>query len=217
MKDPAQHYWSLRLAALKKRLEANNFKVYVAQDASAAGKLVLEEILPALKPKLISWGGSMTFVETGLYHALKERKGTEILDTYDQKISAKAMLERRRQGLLADVYFTGVNALTECGQLVNLDMYGNRVAALTFGPRHVVALAGRNKIVGDLDDALFRIKNYAAPTNTLRLDKKTPCVKTGFCEDCVSPDRICNTWTITEKSLPKGRIKVVLINQDIGL
>jgi MinD superfamily P-loop ATPase len=81
----------------------------------------------------------------------------------------------------------------------------------------VILLIGRNKVVTDLEDAMNRIKNYAAPTNAMRLDKKTPCVKTSYCEECKSPDRICNVWTITEKSYPKGRIKIVLINQDLGL
>jgi hypothetical protein len=100
--------------------------------------------------------------------------------------------------------------------LVNLDMIGNRVAGLTFGPKNVVVIVGRNKIVHSLEDAFLRVKEYAAPVNTMRLDKKTPCVKTGRCEDCKSPDRICNTWTITEKSFPKGRVKVVLVNADMG-
>ena len=96
-------------------------------------------------------------------------------------------------------------------------MTGNRVAGITFGPRNVIILAGRNKVVPDLEDAMLRVKNYAAPANAMRLDKKTPCVKTSICEECRSPERICNTWTITEKSFPKGRIKVVLINEDLGL
>ena len=95
-------------------------------------------------------------------------------------------------------------------------MYGNRVAGIAFGPKHVIIMVGRNKIVPDLEEAMFRIKNYAAPVNTMRLDKKTPCARTSCCEDCKSPDRICNTWTITEKSFPKGRIKIVLINEDLG-
>jgi hypothetical protein len=96
-------------------------------------------------------------------------------------------------------------------------MLGNRVASLTFGPRNVIVLVSINKIVPDLEDAMFRIKNYAAPINAARLDKKTPCVKTAFCEECKSPDRICNTWTITEKSFPKGRVKIVLIKESLGL
>jgi len=80
----------------------------------------------------------------------------------------------------------------------------------------VVVLVGRNKIVADLEGAMSRIKNYAAPVNAMRLGKKTPCVKSSFCEECKGPDRICNTWIITEKSFPKGRIKVVLINEGLG-
>ena len=99
---------------------------------------------------------------------------------------------------------------------VNLDMYGNRIAGITFGPNHVLILVGRNKIVADIEEAVSRIKNYTAPVNAMRLDKKTPCVKSAYCEECKSPDRICNTWTITEKSFPKGRVKVVLINEDLG-
>jgi len=117
---------------------------------------------------------------------------------------------------MVDLFFTGTNAITEDGILVNLDMYGNRVAALTFGPKYVVVLSGRNKIVSDIDDAMFRIKDYAAPVNAMRLNKKTPCVETSRCQECNSPDRICNTWTITQKSFPKGRIKVILINDDLG-
>ena len=107
--------------------------------------------------------------------------------------------------------------MTEEGQLVNLDMIGNRIGALTFGPKSVVVLVGRNKIVADVEEAMYRIKNFVAPANAMRLDMKTPCVKTSYCEECSSPKRICNTWTITEKSFPKGRVKVVLINEELGL
>jgi hypothetical protein len=140
----------------------------------------------------------------------------KVLDTYDKNISREEGLERRRQALLADLFICGTNAITDSGKLVNLDMIGNRVAALTFGPKHVIVLAGRNKIVEDVDAAVARIKNFAAPVNTRRLDKKTPCVATSYCQDCNSPDRICNVWTITEKCFPKGRVKVILINDDLG-
>jgi len=116
-----------------------------------------------------------------------------------------------------DLFVTGTNAVTETGMLVNLDMIGNRVAALTFGPKSVIVLAGRNKIVPDLEEAMMRVKNFAAPANVMRLGMKTPCAKTSYCEECKSKDRICNSWAITEKSFPKGRIKIVLINEDLGL
>jgi hypothetical protein len=158
----------------------------------------------------------MTFTSTGLYDQLKSRTDIKILDTYVKGLSREDSLERRRQALLTDLFFTGTNAITESGKLVNLDMIGNRVGALAFGPKHVIVLAGRNKIVADVDAAVQRIRNYAAPVNTRRLDKKTPCAATFACQDCSSPDRICNTWVITEKSFPENRIKVVLINEDLG-
>ncbi|MGB5987071.1 MAG: lactate utilization protein, partial [Desulfobacterales bacterium] len=173
-------------------------------------------IWPKVNPTSVSWGGSMTFVATGLYEEIKDRDDLTVIDTFDKSLAMAEMLERRRQSLLVDLFITGTNAVTEQGDLVNLDMIGNRVAALTFGPRHVIVLVGRNKLVPDLEGAMQRIKEYAAPVNVLRLDKKNPCLKTGFCHDCSSPERICNSWAITEKSFPKDRVNVVLINEDLG-
>lgn len=216
MRNAIENYWKNRLENLKTTLEENNFDAYVANDTDSAYQIVMTEILPKLDIKTISWGGSVTFVETGLYKQLASETKYTVIDTYDKSLTPEASIERRRESLLSDLFITGTNAVTEDGWLVNLDMIGNRVAGITFGPKNVIILVGRNKIVPDLDDAMVRIKNYAAPVNTMRLDKKTPCAKTGFCEDCKSPDRICNHWTITEKSFPKGRIKVVLINADLG-
>jgi len=216
MENPIENYWKARLTELKETLTENNFEVFVAENTDEAKSIVLEKIIPEIAPKSISWGGSLTFVATGLYDILKNKHDLNVLDTYDKALPPEESLERRRQSLLVDLFITGSNAVTESGQLVNLDMFGNRVGALTFGPKNVIILVGRNKIVPDLDEAMFRIKNYAAPVNTMRLDKKTPCAKTSFCEDCKSPDRICNTWTITEKSFPKKRVKIILINKDLG-
>jgi L-lactate utilization protein LutB len=217
MDKPIEQFWKIRLAEVKTNLEGNNFEVFLADDAAMAQQIVLEDILPATGARRISWGGSMTFVTTGLYELLKGRPDLEIIDTFDKTIAPVQMLERRRQALLADLFFTGSNAITEQGVLVNLDSIGNRVAAITFGPKNVVILAGRNKIVSDLEEAMYKVKNQTAPINAMRLDKRTPCVKTSFCEDCKSPDRICNHWTITEKSSPKGRVKVVLVNEVLGI
>jgi L-lactate utilization protein LutB len=216
MDKPIENYWQTRLADLKNELEDNNFEVYMADNGSEAKRIVLEEILPKTGPKSVSWGGSMTFLATGLYEAIKEDSGIEILDTFDRSISPEEMIERRRQALLVDLFITGTNAVTESGQLVNLDMIGNRIGGITFGPKSVVILVGRNKIVPDLDEAMARIKDYVAPVNAMRLDIKTPCLKTSYCDECNSPQRICNTWAITEKCFPKGRVKIVLINEDLG-
>jgi len=217
MEKPVENYWALRLNSLKEALEANNFAVYIAENGESARKIVRDEILPKSGARSVSWGGSMTVVQTGVYDDMKAAEGIEVLDTYEKGIDPAAMLERRRRSLLVDLFITGTNAVTETGKLVNLDMTGNRVAGITFGPRNVVILVGRNKVVPDIEDAMLRIKNYAAPANAMRLDKKTPCMKTSVCEECAGPDRICNTWTITEKSFPKGRVKIILINEDFGL
>ncbi|MBC8457972.1 MAG: lactate utilization protein [Deltaproteobacteria bacterium] len=217
MDKPFEKYWQDRLGDLKKELESNNFEVFLADNSAQAKELVLKEILPKTGAKSVSWGGSMTFIDTGLYEAIKADPDLEVLDTYDKNLSAEEKINVRRKAILVDLFITGTNAVTEAGQLVNLDMIGNRITAITFGPKNVIILVGRNKIVPDLDEAMFRIKNYTAPINAMRLNMKTPCIKTSYCEECNSPDRICNTWTITEKSFPKGRVKVVLINEDLGI
>jgi len=216
MEKPIENYWKGRLVGVKQALERNNFEAFLADNAAKAKEVVRKEILPKTGAQSVSWGGSLTFTSSGLYDAIKDHPDLEVLDVFDKERPDEQKAELRRQALLVDLFITGTNAVTETGKLVNLDMYGNRIAAITFGPKNVVILVGRNKIVPDVEEAMFRIKNYAAPINAMRLDKKTPCVKTSYCEDCKSPDRICNTWTITEKSFPRGRVKVVLINEDMG-
>ncbi len=216
MENPLTIFWQIKLEALKGVLEKNNFEVYIAHTGEDAQKIVLENILPQVAPETVSWGGSLTHIQTGIYAELKKRSDITILDTYDKSLSPSEAYELRRRSLLVDLFITGTNAVTERGRLVNLDMIGNRVAAITFGPRNVIIVVGRNKIVADVDEAIERIKTYAAPVNAMRLEKNTPCRKTGVCQNCKSPDRICNAWTISEKSFPKGRIKVILINEDLG-
>jgi L-lactate utilization protein LutB len=217
MDTPIGNYWQIRLTEVKGALEANSFEVFLAANRDEAKRIVLEEIVPRTGAKSCSWGGSMTIAAVGIYEALKNTQTMKVIDTFDRNLPAEEVLERRRQSLLVDLFITGTNAVTETGQLVNLDMIGNRIGGITFGPKQVVILVGRNKVVADLEEAMYRIKNYTAPANAMRLDRKTPCVKTSRCEECSSPERICNTWTITQKSWPKGRVKVVLINEDLGL
>ncbi len=216
MNDPIGNFWKMRLDELKVQLEKNNFGVFVVDTAAEAGKLVMENLLPASGAKTVSYGGSMTMKSAGLHDTLLQQENIEVIRPDEPGLSMEDKIERRRQGLLVDFYISGTNAITENGHLVNLDMIGNRVAAITFGPKNVVILVGRNKIVPDLEAAIYRIKEYASPVNAMRLDCKTPCVKTSHCEDCKSPGRICNSWVITEKSFPKGRINVVLINEELG-
>ncbi|MFO7716718.1 lactate utilization protein [Desulfosarcina sp.] len=218
MPAPIDTYWQLHLGKCKQALEKNNFEVFLAAGAQAAGAIFIDEILPGIKPKTVSWGDSLTLAASGVLEAIRADPAIRMIETFDPQASSQERWERRRQALLSDLFFTGSNAVTETGLLVNLDMVGNRVAGITFGPRHVVLFIGRNKIVPTVDEALRRVKNYAAPVNAIRhAGLKTPCMKTAVCTDCSSPDRICNTWCITEKSFPRGRIKVILIDQDLGL
>ena len=217
MEDYFNTYWNLRLNRCKKALENNNFEVFLADSPDDARYIFLDEIFPKTAVKSVSWGDSMSLYATGILEVMKQNPDLDVIETFDNTVPREEIIERRRQALLVDLFFTGTNAVTQDGMLVNLDMVGNRVGAITFGPRYVVIVAGRNKIVSDLDEAMTRIKNIAAPINAIRHRIKTPCVKTAVCMDCKSPDRICNTWTITEKSYPKGRIKILLINRDLGL
>jgi L-lactate utilization protein LutB len=212
-----EKYWGLRLNNCKEALEKNNFNAFIAQTPEDARQIVLERILPGLDIQSVSWGDSVTLYETGILQYFKKKSGIRFIETFSKKISREQSMARRREAILTDLFFTGTNAVIESGMLVNLDMIGNRVGGITFGPKHVVIAVGRNKIVPDLEAAMQRIKNFAAPANAIRHGKKTPCAKTSVCMDCSSPERICNIWTIHEKSHPQGRIKVILINQDLGL
>ncbi len=216
MIDPVAAYHAKKLEETAKALDHNGFAVNVVEDLVQAKSLVMNEIVAQVRPKTVSWGGSMTLAKSGIQEAIKALDGIEVLDTADKSLTREEMYALRRRALLTDLFFTGSNAVTATGKLVNLDMIGNRTSAIGFGPLHVAVLAGRNKICENVEAAKRRIKEYAAPVNAMRLDKKTPCVKTGRCQDCASPDRICNVWTVSEKSFPKGRIRVILINQDLG-
>ncbi|MBN2032090.1 MAG: lactate utilization protein [Deltaproteobacteria bacterium] len=211
-----KYYWEKRLDRLKQKLESNNFEVYLAASLSETKRIVQEEILTKTGAKKISWGGSKTATDIGIIQALMDDPALVFVDPFEKNIPMEESLKRRRQALLADLFITGSNAVTETGRLVNLDRTGNRIAAMTFGPKFVVLLIGRNKIVPDLEQAFCRIKEYAAPLVAMHIKAKTPCALSSYCEDCKSPDRVCNTWNIIEKSYPKGRIKVVLIIDEVG-
>ncbi|RKX69510.1 MAG: lactate utilization protein [Spirochaetes bacterium] len=217
MDNSVAEYGRIKLKKVKKALEGNRFEAYIAENAEEAGKLVLNTIVPSLGKGIVSWGGSVTVNGCGVKNWFFESPDWEVLDTKAKGLDASGILEVRRQALLSDLYFLGTNALTEDGVLVNLDMIGNRVAALTFGPKKVVVIVGRNKICADVFSAMERVKEYASPANCIRLGMKTPCIKSASCLDCSTDDRICNTWTLTEKSFPPGRTAVVLVNEDLGL
>jgi len=200
-----------------KQLEFNNFEVFYAKDIKSAKDIFENKILKTITFSNVSYADSITMRKTGVLEMLKDMDSIEFIETFSPDDPWETRINQRRKALTTDLFLTGTNAITEAGQLVNLDMIGNRVAAITFGPRNVVLFIGINKIVKDIDEAFKRIKTISAPLNAKRHENfKTPCQKTGVCNDCKSPQRICNTWTITEKSYPPKRIKIILIDEELG-
>ena len=163
----------------------------------------------------VSFGGSMTLEETGMLTALRHNSNIRLIDRATAK-SPEETKQMYHDALSADFYFMSTNAITVDGELVNIDGTGNRVAALIYGPENVIVLAGMNKVAANLDEALSRVHNTATPMNCHRLSKKTPCAITGTCANCLSPDCICNQVVVTRRSGIEGRIKVILIGEELG-
>ena len=181
-------------------LRRHRFEAEVVKDAEAAFAL-MKAVVEAENPQLVSFGDSMTMPD-----------GFDASKPYEER------LEIRRRALLSDLFITGVNAVTEQGTLHWLDKVGNRIAPVAFGPRKVIIVAGRNKIVADRDEAEERIRRIAAPQNVARHPGfRTPCAKTGVCADCNSQDRICNTRMEMLRCWPDKRVLVILIDEDSGL
>lgn len=162
----------------------------------------------------VTWGGSMTIRDMGLTKALHNKEGLDIWDR-DLASSREEAQEIYRRAFYADYYLSSVNAISEDGEIVNIDGNGNRVAALTWGPKHVVYIVGINKICQDLDAAVKRARSTAAPVNAQRFNLHTPCKADGVCHNCQSPDSICNYIWIQRLS-PNHRHTVILVAEDLG-
>jgi L-lactate utilization protein LutB len=196
-----------------KALENRCFEAWYFDQAAAAVEKVLALIPPG---DTVSWGGSLTVDGLGI-QGLLEKRGAKLIDR-DKAGSREERTELMRRALLCDTYLCGTNALSEDGQLVNIDGNGNRVAAMAFGPRQVIVVAGINKVVKTVEDALERARTIAAPLNAQRFPGlKTPCNETGSCANCLAADSICNYIVTTRRCNPPGRIKVILAGQDLGL
>lgn len=172
----------------------------------------IEELVDA--DSKVSFGGSMTLFETKVMEHLRSGR-YELLDRYKEGLTQKEIKEIFRESFFCDAYFTSTNAITETGELYNVDGNGNRVAAMLYGPDKVIVIAGVNKIVKDINEAIYRVENFAAPANAKRLDKKTPCTVAGKCMNCSSPERICREYTVIRKPIP-NRIFVLLLNEEYG-
>lgn len=195
-----------------KALSERGFEAYYCATKEEAKKQAA-----ALIPKgsSVSWGGSVAVDELGIKDEL--RGGNYTLLDRDTAKTPEERIEIMRRGLLCDVFLTGTNALSEDGQLVNVDGNGNRVAAMTFGPKSVIVVTGMNKITKTAEDAVTRARTVAAPINAQRFDGlETPCSRTGKCADCNSKDCICTYILTTRRSKPVGRIKVILVGEELG-
>lgn len=194
-----------------KGLQSRNMEGFYAETKEDALKLALE-LIPT--GSSVSWGGSMSIVEIGLKKAMRE--GDYIV--YDRD-AAKSPEERREVEIKTfgcDYFLASSNAVTEDGILVNIDGNSNRVAAIAYGPKHVLMIVGMNKITKDVDAAIYRARNEAATINAQRFPVNTPCKVTGSCANCKSPDTVCCQFLTTRFSKHTGRIKIILVNENLG-
>jgi L-lactate utilization protein LutB len=199
----------------KKAVEAlnkNGFGAVFAENSAEAVKLIMDMINSGEK---IGFGGSMTVSGLGI-QSLAEKKGAAVLDHNAPGITS----EKKRETMVAqqtcDLFIASANAITLEGEILNVDGGGNRVSALTFGPKRALIVAGANKIVQDMQDAFTRVEMCASPRNVHRLGKKTPCAVTGKCEDCASPERICNVYSIMRKRPLGISYTVIIVGEELG-
>lgn len=192
-------------------LEKNNMKGYLV-DTPEEAKEIIKELIK--DDKLIVSGGTMTLKETGIQDFLNENYSGIYIDR--EKLPPEEVPDLYRKAFSADTFFASTNAVTEYGELYNVDGTGNRVSAMIFGPKQVIVIAGLNKIVTDLHAAVDRLETVASPANCVRLNRNTPCAKTGRCAHCLSPDRICNDYVIMAHQRDKDRIKVIFIADEYG-
>lgn len=194
-----------------KNLKRRNFEAFYCPTAAEAVERVSAMIPDGSS---VSWGGSMTIRDMGLTAALHKRDLT-LLDR-DLAETREEAQRIYREAFSADYYLSSVNAISEDGVIVNIDGNGNRVAAITFGPKHVILVAGLNKVTQDVQSALARARSTASPINAARFDIKTPCRTDGTCHNCNSPESICNYIHFMRNSHPAGRHTVVLVGEDLG-
>ena len=211
MSDPKQKYYEKRAQVLLKNLTSRGFEAYYCADKDQARAKALE-LIP--KGASVGWGGCASAEQIGLVDAV--RKGNYTAMDRDAAATPQERVKIMKQCLSADVFLTGANALSLDGQMVNIDGNGNRVAAIVYGPDSVLVIAGMNKVCDTLDAAVTRARTIAAPMNKQRFDSKTPCEVTGACADCKSDSCICNQILITRNCRPAGRIKVILVGEELG-
>jgi hypothetical protein len=209
-----------KIQDLIERLDRNNIPAFYVQNRTEAFQKVMSMIPEG---STVGFGDSVTLRQIGVADALEKGNYT-FLNSWRPGISFEENVNLKKKGLTSDVFVTGTNALTLDGKIVNVDGLGNRVAAMLFGPNKVIIVIGINKIVENLEEALDRIRNRAAPLNVKRhpnFDPMPPCGTTGLCSDCSSPWRICNKTVIIERQFNNNRyepvITVVIVGEELGI
>jgi L-lactate utilization protein LutB len=194
-------------------LKKNNFEALFVQDSKAAFEEVMKRIPDGAT---VGIGGSVTLTQLRLQEAL-EKRGIHLIWPFQQAKNDEERLLLIQKSFSADVFLSSTNAVTEDGELFNVDASGNRVGAMFIGPKKTIIVTGVNKIVKDLGAAEKRVKEWVAPQNAKRLGKKTPCVETGVCGDCSSPDRICNIYVALAKRPSRTEVVIILVGEKLGI
>lgn len=193
-------------------LENNNMNGYLVKDNDELIEKIKEIVKEGSK---VACGGSMTLFETDVIDHLRTDR-YDFLDRYKEGIQPEEVVKIYKETFFADAYFVSSNAITTNGEIYNVDGTGNRVAAMLYGPEKVIIICGVNKIVEDLEAAIARCGEIAAPANAKRLNRNTPCAKVGYCMDCSSDQRVCNEYTLIKRQARKERIHVIFLNEEIG-
>ena len=199
-------------AKMVKQLQRRHFEAYYCATADEARQRV-NDLIP--DGSSVTWGGTMTVRDMGIPEMLKGRGTLDVWDR-DTVTTAEEKQEMYFRAFHADYYLSSANAISEDGVIVNLDGNGNRVAAITWGPQHVIFVVGMNKVAQDVEAALKRARSTASPINAARFDIDTPCQKDGVCHNCNSPQSICNYVHFLRNSSKPGRIIVVLVGETLG-
>ena len=212
MLESKANYYEVLAANIIEKLKLRQMEGYYAGTKEEALALVKEKFLK--QGVSVAWGGSMTLQETGIMDYLKQSKCI----LYDRMAPQTPEEEKAMKANIvnADYFLMSTNAITLDGELVNIDGFANRVGFLCYGPENVLVIAGMNKVVSNVEEAVNRVKNIASPPNALRLSRNTPCAKTGRCGECFAEDCICSQIVITRRSGIKNRIKVILVGEELG-
>ena len=194
-------------------LRKNNFEATFVPDS----KVALEEVMRRIPDgATVGIGGSVTLAQTGILDALKNRK-VQLIWPFQQARNEEERIKLIRKSFSSDVFLSSTNAVTEDGKLFNIDATGNRVGAMFIGPKKVIVVSGVNKIVRNIEDAEKKLMEWTAIQNSKRLNRKTPCVETGVCGDCSSPDRICNIYVTLAKKPSRTDILIILVDEHLGI